>query len=338
MNYLLRFFLGTFLIASVSPSFAYENNRTIGRDGVPLETDESGEVKFGWTTLLIEANQECEIDTVTPVASCVDSRVFSTGPFSCDAIVLATALDAGSFDACSSALDFRISLTDTSTASPVELPHSLDLGLGDYNVTLWVIDEAGNWSTCATTISVLDLVSPVAVCADVPTISLNDHGEFILYATDVDEGSWDNCSSVALSIESGTASTSPPTSNSVTFTEPGTKTVFLWAVDENGNSNNCWLNLVVIETTTSTSSPNVLDSFPLHIYPNPFWVGFTIETDSEQYYRLQIRGLDGGLIYSKEQAGKEHSVDLKGFADGLYVLRLELEGKIVTRKLVKSSN
>lgn len=194
-----------------------------------------------------QSSPGCDTDTVSPVVHWKDSSVFSTGPFSCEAAIFASAIDAGSSDECSSKLDFRINLTGISAASPLEQPTHIFLGLGEYNVTMWVIDESGNWSNCTTAITVVDRIDPVAQCADPVIISLNDSGEFILYAKDMNDGSWDNCTNIALSIELNPPSLSPPESTSITLTKPGSDRVILWVVDEAGNSNPCWNDLVVLE-------------------------------------------------------------------------------------------
>lgn len=338
----LRFFFGTLLIASISHSFAHDINRQIGRERAPLVIEESGNFFSSVTMLLIdEDSTECDIDTVAPVATCVDSKVVSTSPFDCTAPVLATMMDAGSWDACSPTLDFRINLTDTLIASPFEQPQILSLGLGDYDVTIWVIDMAGNWSTCASTITVLDQVKPVAICDDDVTVSLNDHGEFILYANDIDEGSWDNCGSVDLSIEFWPTSTIPPTSDSIMITEPGVVTVNLWAVDESGNSNYCWIELVVLDTTTTmaTFTPSVL---PLYIYPNPFSNQFWLlcEDGFDQIESIRLTDIFGHKMISISDFYMESKNTIKCSAtelpSGLYFLQFDTMGKHIISPILKN--
>lgn len=65
--------------------------------------------------------------------------------------------------------------------------------LGANTATLVVTDNSGNIATCPATVTVEDNIAPVAICQNV-TIDLDASGNASIAATDVDNGSSDNCS------------------------------------------------------------------------------------------------------------------------------------------------
>lgn len=67
--------------------------------------------------------------------------------------------------------------------------------VGDRPVTVTVTDAAGNSNQCSTYIFVNDDIAPTAVCYETYTVSLNNSGAASLTARDLDNGSFDNCSS-----------------------------------------------------------------------------------------------------------------------------------------------
>src|SRR5690606_21551240 len=64
--------------------------------------------------------------------------------------------------------------------------------IGTNSVVLTVVDSSGNQSTCTATVTVEDNVQPVAVCKDI-TIELARKSKAAIVATDIDDGSADDC-------------------------------------------------------------------------------------------------------------------------------------------------
>ncbi|MEZ4940095.1 MAG: HYR domain-containing protein [Saprospiraceae bacterium] len=64
--------------------------------------------------------------------------------------------------------------------------------LGNNNYTLQITDGSGNTATCVATITVQDLIPPVALCTNVSPINLDNTGNALLDATTVNNGSTDN--------------------------------------------------------------------------------------------------------------------------------------------------
>ncbi len=121
----------------------------------------------------------------------------------------------GSSDNCSSSLFLYLSRTEfdcSDTGSPV-------------SVTLIGTDDSGNSASCTSQVTVLDNVAPV-VNTKPFNIVLGSSGTAILLPTDIDNGTYDNCGNVTLSVAPDHFSCS----------DLGQKTVTLTAIDSHGNS------------------------------------------------------------------------------------------------------
>lgn len=114
-------------------------------------------------------------DTLAPVAQCQAATVYM------DADGLAQIplmdVDAGSTDNCN-------------ISARVVVPSTLQ-GAGDHNVQLIITDASGNTDSCMAIVTVLDSISPVALCRDT-LLQLGTSGTVTLNAIDLDAGSSDN--------------------------------------------------------------------------------------------------------------------------------------------------
>ncbi len=97
--------------------------------------------------------------------------------------------------------------------------------LGQNTVVLTVTDDEGLSSTCEAIVTVEDNTPPV-INVKPFTLVLGSGGSASLSASDIDNGSYDNCGTVSLSV-------SP---SFFTCSDLGEQTVVLTAIDENGNS------------------------------------------------------------------------------------------------------
>ncbi|HHG83256.1 MAG TPA: HYR domain-containing protein, partial [Bacteroidetes bacterium] len=109
--------------------------------------------------------------------------------------------------------------------------------VGPNNVTLTATDNNGNMSTCTATVTVLDTISPLAVCQNV-TIQLAASGNAALAAAMVNNGSTDACG-IAGMIVSDTA---------FGCAQVGPNTVTLTVTDNNANSATCTATITVEDT------------------------------------------------------------------------------------------
>lgn len=72
----------------------------------------------------------------------------------------------------------------------------------------------------------------------------------------------------------------------------------------------------------------------VQVYPNPFADQFTIESH-EDNMQLNIRTLNGHLLYASSFQNGKHQINASAWASGIYILELASQKGIQTRKLVK---
>jgi hypothetical protein len=169
------------------------------------------------------ANVEVE-DVTVPVAECQDITVDLNS--SGIATISASDINNGSSDNCDSLL---LSVDQT----------QFDCGdIGSNTVVLTASDGSGNGSTCTANVEVEDVTVPVAECQDI-TVDLNSSGIATISASDIDNGSSDNCDSLMLSVDQ----------SQFDCGEIGSNTVVLTASDVSGNSSTCTANVEVEDVT-----------------------------------------------------------------------------------------
>ena len=180
-----------------------------------------------WDT---NGNQDSEVavitvsDTISPFANCQDVTIYLDE--SGDASIDSSDVDNGSTDNCEIAT-IALSKSDFTCAD-----------VGGNTVTMTVTDVNGNSSSCTSTVTVSDTISPTAVCQDV-TVYLDATGSVSIDSSDIDNGSGDNCSEIAtMTLEVSTFSCDNAGDNTVTLT----------VTDENSNSNYCTATVTVVDT------------------------------------------------------------------------------------------
>ncbi|WP_236695693.1 lamin tail domain-containing protein [Lentimicrobium saccharophilum] len=114
--------------------------------------------------------------------------------------------------------------------------------LGSNTVTLTVIDESGNSSTCSATVTVVDNIAPTADCQDI-TVNLDATGNITISPSDVNNNSTDNCEIASFAV-------SPNTFN---CDDVGENTVTLTVTDNSGNVATCTAIVTVIDNTNPTA-------------------------------------------------------------------------------------
>ncbi|MEM7101727.1 MAG: HYR domain-containing protein [Bacteroidota bacterium] len=186
----------------------------IGANTVTLTViDDSNNTSTCTATTTVENNN-------APIAICQDINIEldASGTVS----ILASDVDGGS-----SAVGGIQSITvspDTFTC----------MDIGDNLVTLTISDISGNQSTCAATVTIEDNESPNAICQDI-TVQLGATGNVSIAATQIDNGSSDNCgiAGMVLSQVDFTCNDIGPNSTSLTVSDP------------DGNQSACSANVTV---------------------------------------------------------------------------------------------
>lgn len=113
--------------------------------------------------------------------------------------------------------------------------------LGANTVTLTAVDAAGNTASADATVTVIDAIAPTAIAQNI-TISLSN-GTASISGADVNNGSYDNCGIVSMSV-------SP---NSFGCDDGGDHVVTLTVTDASGNSTSTTATVTVLESTPTLS-------------------------------------------------------------------------------------
>jgi large repetitive protein len=213
---------GTITTMSVSPNTF--NCSQIGPNQVILTvTDNEGKSSTCNATVTVE-------DKTPPVMICRNYSVYL------DALgngtLTAADLNNGSSDNCSAGLLMYLSKTDFNCS---------DIG-SPVTINLIGTDASGNSSSCSSQITVLDTISPV-INYKTFNLVLGSSGTATLLPSDIDNGSFDNCGSVTLSVAPNTFSCS----------DLGQKQVTLTAVDSHGNSSSSSV-IINVSSTLSIKS------------------------------------------------------------------------------------
>ena len=95
-----------------------------------------------------------------------------------------------------------------------------------------------------------DILPPSMVCVAELEVNLDANQMVTIEATYLDAGCYDNCTGpddLLFRVEAGFGSQDPPVTSSVTFgiQDVGLQALTLWAIDEAGNANPCWTEVLV---------------------------------------------------------------------------------------------
>ena len=124
------------------------------------------------------------------------------------------------------------------------------LPAGNNTITYRAYDDCGNSTQAIYTVMVQDQTKPVPVCVRNTVVALNEQGYGRLNASDIDNGSWDNCSVSRVAIRKMSSDACPDGSLNTTFRDFVTfccaevsptnhVTVILRVYDAQGNFNDC---------------------------------------------------------------------------------------------------
>jgi CHRD domain/HYR domain len=140
------------------------------------------------------------------------------------------------------------------------LPQAIGSDVIGYGGTLTIVfrvtDDCGNSSTTSGTLQLVDTTAPTAICQPA-TVVLNSSGIGTLTTAMVNNGSFDNCSAVTLSLSQTTFDCDDISplingiqsnkSAKVAASDPGTITVVLTVTDVAGNSSTCTAQVTVVD-------------------------------------------------------------------------------------------
>ncbi|MBI5916686.1 MAG: hypothetical protein HY842_15015 [Bacteroidetes bacterium] len=203
------------------------------------------------TSQLVEHTQLIKLFDVTPpMLTCPAPAVLGTDDFGCFGTI--NLPPANAVDDCSS----TITITPTWNFGNGFGPFG-NVPQGTHTVTYQATDACGNTSSCSTTVTVQDNVAPTVVCDGFTVASLTNNGEAFVYATSVDDGSYDWCCIASYEIKrqgqpnAAYAPTLPVDCADLT----GTVMVSLRVTDCNGNFNICNVEVIVHDELPPAIAP-----------------------------------------------------------------------------------
>ncbi|WP_367391124.1 HYR domain-containing protein [Lewinella sp. LCG006] len=197
-------------------------------------------------------------DSDGPDLNCPENETISVSPFNCRATYQIPLLDI--IDACSEVT--YIVQVDNDTLDFQFNNQYLVTGLerGDHTITYLAQDACGIRSQCSYIVTVEDQIAPFAICDDELNVSIGGgdvangvFGQARIHATDVDEGSSDNCSTVDLEVRRNYWANGTCTDNFEDWSPWGDFidfyccdinneiTIELRVTDASGNQNTCWM-------------------------------------------------------------------------------------------------
>jgi uncharacterized protein YrzB (UPF0473 family) len=142
---------------------------------------------------------------------------------------------------------------------PVQFPEAGTVitqpGTVEVGVNLVDEEERASISPCLVAITVVDNTAPDAICQDVAA-TLDENGELSVQASEVNNGSFDNCTGAPLS--GSAVSLSFDASSEITqlnfdCTDSGSNSVTLYVTDESGNQSSCSATVTIADALPPTA-------------------------------------------------------------------------------------
>ncbi|MCB9318022.1 MAG: VWA domain-containing protein [Lewinellaceae bacterium] len=204
------------------------------------------------------------IDEVSPAISCISDTVLCTYNATCGAdsvvLLLGTAVDNCTDSA---SISYRYSVREVD--EPVALIYGSGrvlhemLAYGTYEVSLIAEDLCGNADTCYTQLTIRDCKAPTPYCYDgIVTVIMEIGGSITVWASDLDAGSYDNCTAAEDLVFSFTEDGETPSRTYICEDIPnGKENVFkvdMWVIDADGNRDHCTVDLRIQDNTGDACS------------------------------------------------------------------------------------
>jgi len=197
--------------------------------------------------------------------------------------------------------------------------------LGENVVTL--IYNGRVQGSCDIIVEVIDNTPPVLQLNDVSR-DLNGDGIASINFVDIDNGSFDTCDPDV---------TYTLSKSNFSCKDVGVNEVQVTAVDASGNSSTATINITVTANDTICETPPKEGSEYIFIYPNPNTGSFRVATPSDvTIQRLEVFDHRGRFIAAKDYSDTvtEYAMDLAPLQEAVYVLKMDTNEGVVTKRFI----
>jgi O-glycosyl hydrolase len=91
-----------------------------------------------------------------------------------------------------------------------------------------------------------------------------------------------------------------------------------------------------IDSSLATNDTYIYDKDSIHLFPNPVVSQLNLRFPNKEQRHISIYQLNGAIIYDEKlEASKTYSIDIKAFAEGMYVLRSSTKSEKHTLNFLK---
>ncbi|MDR9458196.1 MAG: hypothetical protein RI572_12375, partial [Salegentibacter sp.] len=188
---------------------------------------------------------------------------------------------------------------------------------GNYMIT-WVFDDGnGNIATQEQQVIVNDITAPIVSTKDI-TVVLDPEENVSISVEDINDGSYDECGEVSLSLDQDT------------FIEPGVYEVILTVTDANGNTAQAMAQVDVI-----TNHPETLEAHVVPTILKQSTSAKVIVPFRTKIVEIQILESETGKYkIIKGNQSNEQEIEVAPFKGTLLVRIIDQEGNVYLKKLI----
>ena len=91
-----------------------------------------------------------------------------------------------------------------------------------------------------------------------------------------------------------------------------------------------------IDSSLATNDTYIYDKDSIHLFPNPVVSQLNLRFPNKEQRQISIYQLNGAIIYDEKlEASKTYSIDIKAFAEGMYILRSSTKSEKHTLNFLK---